>query len=325
MELEQVNLPTRPMLAAKITDLDALEYPLLASPKLDGIRCLLHPHLGPVSRSFKPIPNDFIRNYLWRDCPAGFDGELMLAEPNVNFNRVQSAVMSKAGEPTFRLMVFDNFIYSHRRYADRVPKGIIAPSQEDIVRDEDTIIIDDIRGGTGESIKVQWLPQFTLFNAEQAQEEFDYWYDGGRGYEGLILRSADSPYKSGRSTLKQQYLLKYKTEDTDEALVIGFDELYRNTNEQEADNFGLAKRSSALAGQVPANTLGALVVEHVDWGIFRIGSGFDVAMRDEIWRRRDHYRGQIVTYKYQSSGTQDKPRFPIWLGFRHPDDTGEPK
>jgi len=51
----------RPMLAVAIKDLDDLDYPLYVSPKLDGIRCLIHPELGPVSRKFKPIPNDHIR------------------------------------------------------------------------------------------------------------------------------------------------------------------------------------------------------------------------------------------------------------------------
>ncbi len=35
--------------------LEDLSYPFLASRKLDGIRCLIHPELGLVSRTFKPI------------------------------------------------------------------------------------------------------------------------------------------------------------------------------------------------------------------------------------------------------------------------------
>jgi hypothetical protein len=57
---------TRPMLSGTATDsdLDNLEWPMLCSPKIDGIRCIMHPHLGPVTRSFKLLPNNHIRDIL---------------------------------------------------------------------------------------------------------------------------------------------------------------------------------------------------------------------------------------------------------------------
>ena len=90
---------TKPMLAGKCTDLDKLQYPVLATPKLDGIRCLIiqgedgRPHA--VSRKFKPIPNHHIRKWLEGNCPVGFDGELMLR--GGTFQETASAVMRHNG------------------------------------------------------------------------------------------------------------------------------------------------------------------------------------------------------------------------------------
>ena len=50
------------------------------------------------------------------------------------------------------------------------------------------------------------------------------------GYEGLMLRAPDGPYKFGRSTVKENTLLKVKNFLDDEAEVIGFKEQTTNTN-----------------------------------------------------------------------------------------------
>ena len=70
---------TKPMLAVKATSLENIRYPVLASPKLDGIRGLPIPDgkrgVSMVSRNWKPIPNNFVRTWLEMNVPAGLDGE----------------------------------------------------------------------------------------------------------------------------------------------------------------------------------------------------------------------------------------------------------
>ena len=100
----------KPLLSAKAdrADLGRLSYPLLASPKLDGIRAVvLDGQL--VSRTLKPIPNDFIRNALSRPCLDGLDGELIVGSPTDPdiYLKTNSAVMSKSGDPAFTYYVFD--------------------------------------------------------------------------------------------------------------------------------------------------------------------------------------------------------------------------
>jgi DNA ligase-1 len=84
----------RPILAEKIepSELENLKYPVLVSPKLDGIRCLIVDGKA-LSRSFKPIPNLFIQSLLSKQEFNGLDGELVLE--GKTFNETQSIVCLK--------------------------------------------------------------------------------------------------------------------------------------------------------------------------------------------------------------------------------------
>ena len=67
----------KPLLASD-ADLATLRFPVLASPKLDGIRAIVIDGVV-MSRSLKPIPNKYVQS-LFRGCEH-FDGELIVGEP----------------------------------------------------------------------------------------------------------------------------------------------------------------------------------------------------------------------------------------------------
>ncbi len=92
------------MLAGKCERPDALRFPILATPKLDEIRCL---KIGgrAVTRSFKPISNGFVRAWIEANLPNGVDGELMLR--GGTFNPTTSAIGAHGGEADFVFHVFD--------------------------------------------------------------------------------------------------------------------------------------------------------------------------------------------------------------------------
>ncbi len=137
------------------------------------------------------------------------------------------------------------------------------------------------------------------------------------GYEGVMIRSFDGPYKCGRSTVREGFLLKVKRFKDSEAEILGFTPRMHNTNEATVDELGHTKRSSAKAGLVATAYLGTLKVRDIKSGVtFDIGTGFDDALRKEIWDNKDVYKNKIVKYKSQEIGTKDKPRFPVFLGFR---------
>ena len=93
-----------------------------------------------------------------------------------------------------------------------------------------------------------------------------------------------------------------------------------NGNEAKKDATGHTDRSSCKANMVPMNTLGALILD-TEWGQLKVGSGFDDAQRQNIWDNQGTHLGKLVTFTYQPFGAKDKPRFPVFKGFRHSDDT----
>lgn len=255
-------------------------------PKFDGIRCVAISGVA-YSRKMKPIPNKFIQKFFADNSLHGFDGELMV---NGDFNNVQSAVMSEDGEPDFYYAVYD-YWDSDLPYSER--KTLV----------NSIFHYKHIKG-----------VRTSLIQSPAEVELFMDWCLEA-GYEGAMIRSIDGKYKQGRSTFKEGYLLKLKKFMDDEAVVIGFEERMTNTNEQERDERGYAKRSSKKEGLVGANTLGSLLVS---WNgmEFGIGSGFNDAQRKEIWENRGEYLGKLVTFKYQELSKYGVPRFPVFKWWR---------
>jgi len=279
----------RPMLAIDCDDLDKLIYPVLATPKIDGIRCIVKDGLA-LSRSLKPIQNRYVSDWISRNCPSGFDGELFI--DGANFNEVSSAIMSFDGEPDFVYKVFDIISFKYG-YSQRV----------------NALKVMQV------SCRVQKiLPVIISTSQELEQYSKSCIADG---YEGAIARSPNGPYKQGRSTVREGYMIKVKPFIDSDAVVLGFKELMHNGNEVFTNELGLSKRSSAKDGKIASGMLGAFHVKDVHTGLeFDIGSGLDNETRITVWKNRDRFIGAIIKYKSQEIGSVNKPRIPIFLGFR---------
>lgn len=285
----------KPMLAAKIDDASKLTYPLLASPKLDGIRAIVYKGKL-VSRNLKPIPNKFIQNALpWKQL-EGIDGELIIGDPKAEdcFRKTTSGVMSEDGEPDFVFWLFDKYDCEKFDYRYALVKQVVKHMK---------------------SKRLKAVGHITVRNAEElaAYEEVAL----EEGYEGVMLRHPLGLYKQGRSTFKEGHLMKLKRFADSEAKIIRVDELEHNNNELTKDNLGRAKRSSHKAGKVGGGVMGALGVQDIKTGVkFDIGAGFKADERERLWKDRKTIIGHIIKYKYFPTGSKDKPRFPVFLGFR---------
>lgn len=290
------------MLAVPV-NFEKLTYPVLATPKLDGIRCL-KVNDQVVSRTFKPIPNHHIRKLIEENLPNGVDGELI---SGVTFQESTSAVMTRDGTPTFTYMIFDY-----------VSRGIEQPYNHRM------LYLAEMYSGLPETVK-SWVEILIPERIENYDQLLDYEYKClEEGYEGIILRSPSSPYKCGRSTVKEGYLLKVKRFEDSEATVIGFEELMHNANELKEDALGYADRSTCKENMQGMNTLGSLKVMDINTNqVFNLGTGFTADQRREIWTNKDQYLGKITTYKFQSHGVKDLPRCPVFKGFRDPIDVGD--
>jgi DNA ligase-1 len=306
----------KPMLAGKAPeDLREIRYPVLASAKLDGIRCLIRGGQA-VSRNLKPIPNRYVQECL-KGLPEGLDGELMLVDNSGGFNAVQSAVMRADGEPNFLYEVFDFYPNPHGELLS-CDGGLSFVGRRELLCEW-----FHRRG----SLWAALLPHYVIENAEQlAAMEADVLE---RGYEGVMVRNPDGLYKYGRSTTREGGLLKVKQFTDEEAVVVALVERMHNDNEATKDAFGRTERSSHKENLRPAGDLGALVCRTPDGAVFQIGTGFTAAQRVEYWQPvenalaepwRHQVIGSTVTFKHQPDpgGRQpgQAPRFPVFLGFR---------
>lgn len=292
---------TKPMKAATyVAGETQIVFPVEVTDKFDGIRCIKTGGKA-LTSAFKSILNDFIRTWIEANCPDGFDGEIMVI--GRTFNELSGDVRRKDGEPDFRYHVFDyvagSLALPYIARCDQL-RAWWSRYKADVV---DRVVLE--------------LPK-TVRNEEQlvALEEDAL----ARGREGIMIRSASSPYKCGRSTINEGYLIKIKRFEDAEAECIGVEEMMENQNAAEQDNFGRTKRSKHAENMVPKGTMGKLVCKTKAGVVFEIGTGFTMQQRDEIWRahllRVDSPIGRLVKYKHQPHGAKDKPRCPVFLGFR---------
>ena len=307
-----------PMLAATAPeDLDKLRYPLLASEKIDGIRCwLVDPqwyvaNLNPqpkhreyiyranftlaVSRSGKPIPNLHIQDLLDQPGLAGLDGELTCG---TSFNSSTSAIMAHAGEPDFQFHIFDTW-------------------NIDIDFQCRQALLNEERKTTKWPAFCKLLPQHKVSNSSDLDQLLSDFVSSGS--EGIITRLPTSYYKFGRSTAKEQGMMKLKPFKDAEALIVGVEPLYVSVADADTNELGYAKRSYRIGDKVQTETLGALrcLYKGVE---FKIGTGFSQLDRDFILRHQDIFIGKWAKFRYLAHGMKDKPRHSSFLGIRNKSD-----
>lgn len=286
----------RVMLAGRVKDFGSVCYPVLASTKIDGIRAI-NKEGTLLSRTMLPIPNKATQRELGAITLHGLDGELVVGQPNDHncMQNTMSGVMSMDGEPQAKWYVFDKYDMD-KPYLFRAREA--------------KRIIEDLK-----LTYLHWVPQVLIRSAE---ELFNYEEKClAEGYEGVIIRAPDAPYKQNRSTLREGYMLKIKRFEDSEAEVLGSYELMHNNNEATTDVRGYAKRATFADGKQAAGILGGLLVRDIHTGIsFELGTGYTLVQRKNLWEGKKYLPGKIVKYKHFPVGVVDKPRHPIFLGFR---------
>lgn len=285
----------KPMLAADLV-LEEVNYPVLASPKLDGIRCVMIEGRA-KTKKLELIPNRYVRKVL--DGLNGLDGELIM--PNSHFDDTTSALMSIEGEPEFEYHVFDNWLLNDKPFSERhkIVEEMVSFRHKQNLR----------------SVSVQ-----IIHNEVQLLQYLDKCVDDG--YEGIVTRNPEGIYKDGKSTVKQGFLLKLKPHMDTEGVLVRFVEMQHNMNPTKKDKLGYTKRSSSKVGKIPAGTAGSCILnwegEEIKVGF---GKGFTKEKRQEMWDNSSKYIGKTFKFKYQEVTKDGQPRFGKLLGERHPDDS----
>lgn len=277
------------MLAAnERIDLGKIIWPKLASPKIDGVRAVVQNGKCVAGRSLKDSLNRFVTAHLSNPLYEGLDGELTVEGKGWNdFNTNQSAIMSQSSMPKFIFWVFDDISLAH------LPASVRKQRVKERVADLPNTVCC-----------VQRL-------VKSAEEALDMYNEvRTQGYEGLILCDPSAKYKHGRSTLKQEIMVKLKPAEDSEGVIIYCKELLHNLD---------AGNTNKQENMVPGGMLGAFVVQ---WGEhkFSLGSGFTKAQQVDFWNRRSELLGKLVKFKFMEVTAYGKPRHPVFLGFRSKDD-----
>jgi DNA ligase-1 len=270
-----------------------LQYPVLATLKKDGIRAI---KLGDLaSRTLKKIPNLSISERS-KKLPYGFDMELW--SHSLTYDQIESIVMSKVHKDSHLIQfhVLDWWTPIYIPYIERIH---CAAHESNSINDcfvEEPIVCNS----AGEL-----LEQFLRIESEEG--------------EGICFRTPYSPYKQGRSTLREQYLIKLTRYVWEDATIIGFEEQMLNTNPEKINFVGLTKRPSFKAGMVGKGILGAFLVKDANGLEFRIGTGVGLTdkKRAEIWDKREEWLNTTIVYKSKGHGVKIKPRCPIFVGKRN--------
>lgn len=293
---------------SKTPDLGTLSYPMVAQPKLDGVRAVVKDGVV-LSRTLKPIPNAQVQAALGRPEFEGFDGELIVGLPEAPdcYRQTVSFVMSESKTSSEWLFyAFDMWDQGETPYGLRRLR-----------------LATLIGRTTWTDLPITLVPQRRVdIPADVDAYEADLL---AAGHEGAILRDLAAPYKFGRSG-KKGPLLKVKRFEDFEAEVIGVYEEMHNANEAQTNALGRTERSTAKDGLVGKGTLGGLVLRGLNGpyeGVeFRCGTGFDAAMRSHLWAQHHSalrgitLTGQTAKIKAFPVGAKDKPRHPVFLGWR---------
>lgn len=286
--------------ALSLSDFDTLTYPVLALPKVDGFRCIITSS-GPKTSRLSAFPNAYFCRALSDLIPPH-----IILDSEVTVGSLQQTSSALTSHDTtnfdFTVHVFDSVTNLSTPYDQRYKNARAIVRRLNYPR-------------------IKLLPLHVIESSHSLSDYLSEQLD--RGYEGIIIRSPHGIYKEGKSTLREQYLLKVKPFTDSEGTVIGYFEEEYNGNEIVTHNDGKNRRRSCKANKLGKNSLGGLLLRDIHSGVeVRVGGGFTAEQRVSLWLLQDKLLGRIVKYKYQQVGMKDKPRHPSFIDFRPEFDCG---
>ena len=282
---------------------DFISYPILGSPKLDGIRGYTED--GCVkSRTGKLLPSAQLQDMFGKF--SFLDGEFHVGsacEPNV-YNLTQSHVMAYS-KPA------DNLMYS---VFDYVHPEMLECCYEERLNCLKIYVDQIIRENPEMRSHISIVEQCEINSYEELIA-----YESkciGDGFEGIMLRSAEGRYKQGRATIRDNIIFKLKRFADDEGVIVDILPRMHNTNEKKLDEQGNSKRSQAKEGLIETDIAGKFVVHFNGMNIEVAPGQFNHEQLTRIYADKDKYIGQLIKFRHFPYGVKDKPRFPRAVGFR---------
>lgn len=293
----------KPHLATDAVE-EKIVFPCCILPKIDGVRAL-NQDGQIVGRSLKRFKNCHTCAIFSDVQYTGYDGELaegIETDPDL-CRKTTSAVNSIEGEPLLKWHIFDLCAESvadlgyEARY--NMMKAYIEQQHQ-----------------LGELLDLKVVPMYVVNSLEELLYWENVWLD--MGYEGIIIRDPNKPYKNGRSTVREGAYLRIKRFIQEDAIILDIIEGETNLNEATVNELGRTTRSSHQENKVPNGMVGVLVCKDVKTGNTINVSPGKLTQEDKIffWNNPDKIKGRTISYKHFPHGVKDKPRFANFMHFR---------
>lgn len=266
--------------------LNEIVFPKLIQPKYDGTRIIFLNGVA-LSASLKKFRNKYIQKMAASGQYDGLDLEYVNTVDEGGL-RCSNGTLNSYDKPlTGSFNVFD--------WIDGMPYEYRLEEAEK----------------RAHKLGLEFAPTLRVFSEEQVRETLDgYLLDG---YEGGMLKDPTALYKYGRSTLRSQECLKLKPFIDDDAIVVGWEPEYENTNEATTDALGHTVRSNAEGGKIPKQLVGSLLCNSPRFPKTFSIAGFTSDLKARMWAERDTLYGRKLTFKHQPSPVySDAPRHPIF-------------
>jgi len=265
-------------------DLNTINYPMLASMKLDGIRAIFKD--GELySRSLKILPNihlhtkfNNLKEYSKRNNVI-LDGELYCT--SVSFNELSGIIRSDDKELPYDLefWCFDCLSEENKYFGARI-------------KDYEWIRQEGLHPVTQKEVN----------SAYEVNACFEYALK--QGFEGLILRNPTGYYKFGRCRSKANEMYKVKPFITYDSKIIGITQATeaREGSEKKINELGRSTTSQKKEDRIPVNKAAGFIVNYKGKPLEVGLAKHTKEMREDIWKNKDNYIGKVIEYRCMEVG-----------------------
>lgn len=272
-------------------------------PKLDGIFCVANLSTGKLwSRARLPLvgmPHIEAGVALLKEQPLAKEGKLEwivgeLYKHGWDFNKITGLVRKQSSKSIQEASAEIGQLRFH--VFDGMPTNRTMPFQQryqllqELLRDCDPSLV--------------LVPTTPVDNICSSVEEF-HANCIKDGYEGAMIHPNDDP---GYQNKRTKWLLKFKKFQQEE---------------YECIEIQPQKHNGAEGPQVAGSVL---LRAFAGGPTFSATPKCPLSEKTQMWKDRDKYVGQIATVKFfELTSANQVPRFPVLLGFRHPDDMSDDK
>jgi len=306
-----------------------LKYPILASDKLDGIRCIFYKGQM-LSRSLKPIVNKQLREKFApliqysEEKNLLLDGELYCDE--IPFSLISSMVMT----------IDYNDKKATKKWEEKCEEHNVSVSREEALEYIKFYCFDTVKDDNftekfiDRSVRIANVKADNTFLIENvlhvvckdmnALKRF-YEMALNDGKEGLILRDPHAKYKFGRGTLNEGIIYKLKPYETFDAKILEVIQATRvdPNAEKKINELGNSVTSKKKGDRIPIEMASAFKVAYGDTFVHPV-IALTEDKKKEIWKNREQYIGKTIEYKGLLVGAKEVPRHPVVVRFREDKD-----